>query len=99
MPIDKYASRIWRAKIRNVLNQEWDPIGVADSIDDEYNSYVGDIARLIRENATDDNLMRYLEWAESVHMGFGRFNQERGRKVVSAIRELGPAPEIQKGPP
>jgi hypothetical protein len=61
---------------------------VADSVPDEYDSYVGPIATLIRENATDDALIQYLEWAEFVHMGFDRFNQD--------LRELGPARYSQK---
>jgi hypothetical protein len=91
MPIDKYASRIWRGRIREILNRDWDPIGACP--EDEYNGYVGKIAAMIRDNATDDELMAYLERAEVEHIGLPPFNRERGQKVVSALRVLGPPPK------
>jgi hypothetical protein len=30
-------------RVKKVLNEHWDPIGVADQVDDEYDSYVGTI--------------------------------------------------------
>lgn len=90
MPIDKEASRIWRDRIRDILNQQWDPIGGCPA--DEYDGYVGTIAAMVRDNMTDEALMEYLEWAESVHMGFGRFDRERARMVIASIRALGTAP-------
>jgi hypothetical protein len=90
MPIDKYAFRAWRGRIRDILNTEWDPIGGCPA--DEYDSYVGTIASMIRDGAADDALMQYLEWAESVHMGFGRFDPNRAGKVINSIRALGSAP-------
>jgi hypothetical protein len=88
--IDKIASRAWRAKIRDVLNQVWDPIGGCP--EDEYDRYVGKVAAMIRDNATDDELREYLEWVESEWMGFARFNRERAVKVVVALRALGATP-------
>ena len=85
--IDKKASQIWRGQIRDILNRDSDPIGGCPA--DEYDSYVGKVAAMIRENATDDELMRYLEWAETAHMGFDRFDSERARKVIAALRTLG----------
>lgn len=34
---------------------------------------------MVRDNTTDEALMKYFEWAESVHMGLGRFDPERAR--------------------
>lgn len=90
MPIDKEASRIWRGRVRDILNQQWDPIGGCPA--DEYDAYVGTVAAMVRDNTTDDALMKYLEWAEAVHMGFGRFDPERARTVIASIRALGTAP-------
>ncbi|MDH2380490.1 hypothetical protein [Bradyrhizobium sp. CER78] len=89
MAIDKEASRIWRGQIRNILNQQWDPIGGCPA--DEYDGYVGTIAAMVRENATDEALMKYLEWAETVHMGFGWFDPARARTVIASIKALGTA--------
>jgi len=91
--IDKQASRAWRSRISEVLNRIWDPIGGCP--EDEYNAYMGKIAAMIRDNASDDELLAYLKWAEVEHMGLGpasHFNQSRGLKVIAALRKLGPPP-------
>jgi len=44
---------------------------------------------MIRDDATDDELLEYLRWAEAVHMGFGKFNAERARNVVALLRVPG----------
>ncbi|OAE98012.1 hypothetical protein AYJ54_04530 [Bradyrhizobium centrolobii] len=90
MAIDKEASRIWRGRIRDILNQQWNPIGACPA--DEYDAYVGAVAAMVRDNTTDEALMEHFEWAESVHMGFGRFDPERARTVIASIRALGTAP-------
>jgi hypothetical protein len=84
MPTDKYASREWRARIREVLNRDWDPIGGCPA--DEYDRYVGELAAMIRANASDDDLIRHLEWAEAKHMGFGKVDPERARRVIDQVR-------------
>jgi hypothetical protein len=91
MAIDKYASRVWRARIRDILNRDWNPIGI--DWEDEYDSYVGAIAAMIRDDKPDDRLMAYLEWAEADNMGLAPFNRARALKVIAALRALGPAPE------
>jgi hypothetical protein len=67
--IKKHASRISQSHIREVLNRAWDPIGGCP--EDEYDGYIGKIAALLRDNASDDELLAYLEWAEVEHMGLG----------------------------
>ncbi|MBR0908077.1 hypothetical protein [Bradyrhizobium liaoningense] len=86
MAIDKQASRLWRGQIRDVLNQQWDPIGGCPA--DEYDAYVGAVATMLRDRATDEALMKYLEWAEAVHMGLDRFDHERASTVVASLRAL-----------
>lgn len=93
MAIDKIASREWRRQIRDVLNRDWDPIGVAAESPDEYDSYAGTIAAMIREEqATDEQIMNFLEWAEVENMALPPLNRERATKVISALRELGGPP-------
>lgn len=83
--------RVWQRRIRQILNRDWDPIGGCP--EDEYDVYVGKIAAMIRDNATDDELLTYLERAEVEDIGLSPpFNLERGRKVVAALRVLGPPP-------
>lgn len=92
MAIDKEASRQWRRRIRDVLNRDWDPIGGCPA--NEYDAYVGKVAAMIREGASDDELFKYLNRAETIHMG-GSGNRGRLKRVVAAIRALGP-PDARK---
>jgi hypothetical protein len=86
--IDKKVVGLWLRQINDVLNREWDPIGGCP--EDEYEAYAGKIAALIRDAASDEKLMSYLEWAEVENMGLGKpFDRERGRKVIAALRQLG----------
>jgi hypothetical protein len=39
------ALRVWRERIRDILNGEWDPI--VGSPEDEYDRYVGKVAEMI----------------------------------------------------
>jgi hypothetical protein len=92
-PIDKEKSRAWRRSARDILNRQWDPIGVwfadGSGVEDEYDRYAGGLAGMVRDNASDEELARYLSWVEAEHMGLGRFDGERIARVVAAIRELG----------
>lgn len=97
--IDKHASRAWRRRLREVLNKDWDPIGVAGDggPDDEYDSYMGKIAAMLRDNASDEELIAYLKWAEVENMGLGseeQFDRHRPRivAVVAALRKVGAPP-------
>ena len=89
MAIDKEASRRWRGRIREVLNTDWDPIGGCP--EDEYGDYVGKIAAMMREGAKDEQLIAYLTWAETVHMGIAprRDLEARLRNVVDRLRAIG----------
>lgn len=86
--MDKEASRRWRRRIREVMNREWDPIGVADQSPDEYDTYVGKVAAMLREGASDEELFRYLHWAETVNIGMPG-NEDRLRRVIGSIRAIG----------
>jgi hypothetical protein len=88
MAIDKEASRRWRRRIREVMNAKWDPIGVADQAPDEYDDYIGRVAAMLRDGASDAELFAYLNWAETVHMGLPG-NPGRLHHVIAAIREVG----------
>jgi hypothetical protein len=88
MTIDRRAIRVWTNKVRDILNREWDPIG--DCPENEYDTYAHRLASMIHHDATDDDLMRYLEDAEVHIIGLGPpFDIERGRRVISALRLLG----------
>jgi hypothetical protein len=88
--IDKKATGLWLRQIIDILNREWDPIGVVTyGVEDEYDGYAGKIAALIRSGAADEELSNYLEWAEVERMGLCPFDRERAIRVIAALRKLG----------
>lgn len=88
MEIDQDASRDWRKRLRDLLNTEWDPIG-CNCPEDEYDSYCGKVASMVRTEASDQELFDYLNWAETKNMGLPG-DPDRLHRVIALIRELGP---------
>ena len=89
--MDKYAAREWRARLRDVLNTIWDPIKGCPP--DEYDTYNGKIATMVREGASDADLVQYLRWAETENIGLVQnttpSDDDRRLRTVKAVRELG----------
>lgn len=64
-------------KIKRLLWEEWDPIGVAaleDWPSDEYNSYAMRIFSMLNSGASIDDVTKYLLWAETENMGLSPSN-------------------------
>jgi hypothetical protein len=60
---NKYQSRESRARVREILMREWDPIGVAGVPEaaDEYDTYVGTVyVMLMDQRASEQQLASYL---------------------------------------
>ena len=76
-------------RIRQVLLHEWDPIGVSDILEaqDEYDSYVGGIYRLLASGASEYQLTERLHNLETESMGLPG-NQERLKRVAGKLAEL-----------
>jgi len=89
MAIDKEASRRWRRRIRDVLNTTWDPIGGCP--EDEYDTYVGKVAAMLREGTTDSDLITYLRWVELEYMSISRRANldDRLQRTVLELRAVG----------
>ena len=54
------------------MNEHWDPIGVVSdfNIDDEYDSYVGEIyGMLMEDRASKDEIEKYLHETATGHIG------------------------------
>jgi hypothetical protein len=68
----------YHGAIREVLLNEWDPIGVAQIPEtaDEYDSYVPTIYKMLISRVPKHELFDYLWWLESEHMGL---TGDRGR--------------------
>jgi hypothetical protein len=90
---DKDALRALRSRIREVLNRDWDPIGGCP--EDEYDGHIGKVAAMLRDDASDEELLDYLKWAEVENMGLGsasNFDRRRAIRVISALRAIGTPP-------
>ena len=48
-----------RERVRGVLNEHWDPLGVADQVNDEYDNQV-DRHQLMDQRVSESAISRYL---------------------------------------
>jgi hypothetical protein len=64
-------ARDLREAIRQVLLHDWDPIAIADeaAAQDEYDSYVGGVYRLLASGASEGELERHLRRILDEQMG------------------------------
>jgi hypothetical protein len=80
---------VWIAiedRIRTILNTEWDPIGVGDSVEDEYDGYIDGIHSLLAEGATTEVLVHHLNAIEVERMGL---TGSRAWKLLAVADALG----------
>ena len=64
-------ARIYHEAIRRILLKEWDPIGVCEikEAQDEYDSYVGAIYKMLITRKSKNEIFDYLWSLETEHMG------------------------------
>jgi hypothetical protein len=64
-------ARVLHQKIKDVLLQEWDPIGVQEipEAQDEYDGYVPTIYTMLISRMPANEIFEYLLWLENEHMG------------------------------
>ena len=77
-----------RQRIRRVLNERWDPIGVAGRIDDEYDNYIDGIESLLVKQASDDDIARHLQGIEVGAMGINGRSYEHLLRVAIELRRV-----------
>jgi len=85
------AGRVWltiQDQMRPVLNSDWDPIGVADIVDDEYDMYIGEIYSLLAKGATHQGIADYLLWIEQERMGMTGTPMNQLLGVAEKLRNL-----------
>ena len=85
------AGRIWltiQDQIRIVLNTAWDPIGVADIVDDGYDMYIGHIYSLLSTKGGEQAIADHLLWIEVNRMGLSSSPKERLLQVAASLRSL-----------
>jgi len=59
------------AVVRTMLWEDWDPIGVNQfsEASDEYDSYAGEVAELVRRGASEQEMFDWLWSLETGHIG------------------------------
>ncbi len=87
-------TRLKRAKqiqdrIRQVLYNDWDPIGICDDgPEDEYDAYIGGIYSILAGSRSEDALISYMSRVENDMMGLSRQPGERLKSVARRLLEL-----------
>lgn len=66
--------RKWEGIIREAMMQQWDPLGVSElredaEVEDEYDSYIPSIYRILREGKSVEFIFDYLRNVEEKYMG------------------------------
>ena len=84
------------SRLRDIGWSLWDPIGLNDfggdwkniSFADEYDSYLVQVASLLRDDQSEEKAVEYLIYAETERMGLSPVPgmHERAQAVVSAIK-------------
>jgi hypothetical protein len=83
-----HAWLVIQERVRSVLNADWDPIGVAEVVDDEYDSYIGLIYSMIRRNASADELAAQLLQIETESIGLSGLPEQRRIEVARRLLAL-----------
>jgi hypothetical protein len=92
---NKYQSREIRRRVRAVLNEHWDPIGVVrdPNLDDEYDNYAGTVyVMLIDQRMPEDAINQYLYDTATGHIGVPPFEAlaEKCKKTAAILVRLRP---------
>ena len=85
---DRHAWHELHARIRAILTESWDPIGVAGRADDTYDSYVDGVQALLMKHASDEAIARHLQAIEVGAMGINGTPFEHLLRVAIELRRL-----------
>lgn len=82
-------ARALQQKIKVILLQEWDPIGVREipEAQDEYDGYVSTIYSKLTSRKALNEVFDYLLWAENEHMGL-TVDKQRTRSIAEKLVAL-----------
>jgi hypothetical protein len=95
---NKYQSRQNRARVREILMREWDPIGVADAPEaaDEYDRYAAKAyVMLMDERADEKRIAAYLFDVATKSMGLSDTDRLTERSNRTATILVGLRPEFE----
>ena len=76
-------------KVRKVLLNDWDPIGINDQAgaDDEYDAYAGRLHALLASGLSARDIEAFLIRIEADQMGLAP-NRERARHIAELLVQL-----------
>jgi hypothetical protein len=75
--------------IHDVLWNDWDPIGVNGyGPDDEYDSYIGGIYRILSDNPTESKLIDHLYEIETEMMGLPSHKKDILLPIAHKLMEI-----------
>jgi hypothetical protein len=79
-------ARALNQKIRDVLLKEWDPIGVQaiPEAQDEYDGYVPTLYSMLIARKRIDEVLEYLLWLETEHMGLST-DRQRTQSIAEKL--------------
>ena len=83
--------RAWieiEGRIRTILNDDWDPIGVAVAVDDEYDGYIAGILTLLMNGSSVDALVGHLRSIEVDRMALRGSLPDKLKAVAEALRSV-----------
>jgi hypothetical protein len=88
--MSKARAREVQESIRQVLLHDWDPIGVAEEpgAQDEYDSYIGGVYRLLASGASAQEIADHLWEIESDRMGLSRPDPSALLPVARRLKAL-----------
>src|SRR5258705_7649079 len=83
-------ARAVQESIKQVLLLDWDPIGVNDvpEAQDEYDSYVGGVYRILASGCSEDEVVEHLWKIEAHTMGLGPADRESLRPIATKLMNL-----------
>lgn len=74
--------------IRHILFYDWDPIGINDlAPDDEYDSYIGGVYRILASGASEHQIIEHLRQLEITKMELSS-NEEKLKNVAEKLMKL-----------
>lgn len=75
--------------IHDVLWNDWDPIGVKGyGPDDEYDSYIGGIYRILSGNPTESELIDHLYRIETERLSLSSHDKELVRPIAQKLMKI-----------
>jgi hypothetical protein len=87
---DQRRAKAIQESIRQILLRDWDPIGVNDvsEAQDEYDSYVGGVYRLLASHCSTEQMVYHLAKIELRTMELGVANREHLMRVAKQLIAL-----------